>query len=430
MNKKLISNAIINYLSVGSVVIVQLSIVFFYTRYSSIEIYGQWVLLFTIPGYLSIAEFGVSAIMGTRMTKSKANKYEKMYSSQFYSSLLVYIMNFMLITLVYTAYLFSGYDIESISSLDDYELKLSIAYLLLYVLFCWLCNFLEAICRSIDQMSTGSIATSIVRLFEIILPVMSLIKGGGIYDFAFFLLVSRVFLSVVMYVYIVVIKVKLNKVKFRKKIFSHAIKLYLRGVSFLTFPIGHALLLQGVTLLIAAAFGPSSVAIFNISRTLSRLLVQSAAAINKAFWPRLTKSAIESNLFMFVKYYRMSLCIVAFYSLIATVFVYQTHELIISYWTDGNAVVNGDVLLLLLICASTTSIWQCNWVSLMSLDRSKYFGYYFLLFAFMTMCLFVVFIKHLSISDLVFYLIVLDIVLLVISQNLLSKEIKRKFHVV
>ena len=57
----------------------------------------------------------------------------------------------------------------------------------------------------------------------------------------------------------------------------------------MAFPIGNAITIQGMSLLIGSLFGPSFLSIFNTYRTLSRVLVQLIASISRSLWPEISR---------------------------------------------------------------------------------------------------------------------------------------------
>jgi len=426
--KKILLNVAANYFAVGVAILTQLLIIYFFNAYQGLDIYGEWVMIYTVPGYLSIAEFGVPAIMGTRMAKSYYHKYNTQFSLQLYSSLVVLSMNALIILFGYFLFWMLGVEFSSIKSISGDAFYLTLLFLIFYVFLCWICNFAESIYRAMDRLTKGVLLNSFIRILELFVPIYMLIDGGGVYHFALALMCSRFALTLLFLLYLTFFELSLISSVKGSRLRKHSLCLYQKGMAFMSFPLGNAALLQGVIVLVASAFGSTAVAIFSISRTLSRLLVQSSAAINKAFWPRLTSSAILGDKEGFNKYMKASIAVVSIYCILASTLVYFMYEYIVFYWTSGNAKLDEAVLLVLLFGATTTSIWQCYWVGLMSLERSKKFGYIFVLLSVVLICIFNLILDNLRIIDMAIMLVVLDMVLIVLSKKFLTLELSRRFY--
>ena len=60
--------------------------------------------------------------------------------------------------------------------------------------------------------------------------------------------------------------------------------------AFMAFPVGNAISLQGLTVVVAMVLGPVAVVTFSTMRTLSRVGFQVLNAIARTLWPELSKA--------------------------------------------------------------------------------------------------------------------------------------------
>lgn len=429
MNRKVFSNVLSNYFSVVSIALVQIGTIYFFTKFADLKIYGEWLLIFTVPGYLSIAEFGVSAIIGTRLMKSYFYGRTALYKQQIHAGLAVLGLNFAIILIVCAIYFVSGYDLTSIGSIDVHEERIIVCLLVFYVLFCWLSNFIESIYRSLDLFHVGVFYNSCIRLLEFVPSFYLLSSGFGIFHFALGLVLSRFFLFCV---FILLVVPHLKEIKHfpRFKLRSrHVFCFYLRGGRLLTFPMSNALLIQGVSVFVGVWLGASALAVFNIIRTVSRLLVQSAAAVNKAFWPRMTKSVIDKEALSFNRYIFTSVGVASCMNIVFGFGIWIFQGYIFTYMGNSKLQIPQDVFLFLLVSSLMTSVWQSYWVGLMALDRAKQFGYTFFQLSgiwFSGLILYGM-LYEITLQVVALYMVVFELAIVFVSYFNVRSEIRRVF---
>lgn len=429
ININILKNIIANYSTIISVIVAQLLTIYFFTNYKGIGFYGNWVLIYTIPGYLSIAEFGVSAIVGTRMMKSFLNKKRQIFYSQLFLSFTILTFNFVFLFLVYHLAICFGLDFNHLIKLNGVDVNFLISNLMLYVFLCWICTLFEHVFRSVDRFSTGVIATSVIRMLELVFPFY-ILKSHGVEEFVFLLLISRLILTLIFIFYV---KITIDKMLFFNRLNCKLIYvrlLFLRGISFSTFPIGNAIVLQGTSFIVGVYCGPTILGVFNILRTISRLLVQSAAAINKAFWPHLTKSSVSGDYETFEKYKRISLKIIVLYCITVSFVVCVSSDMLFKLWLGKELVFDFYQLSLLLLLSTSTSLWQCLWVCLMSIDFTKKFGYYFFSICIISQFFSLMLMSNgLPINYMVISMVLFELLVFKVANTILNLEVKRRLYV-
>ena len=64
---RFINAVIANLFSQGANILIQILSIPLFIKYWGIDIYGDWLILITIPAYLSISDFGFTTISGNLM---------------------------------------------------------------------------------------------------------------------------------------------------------------------------------------------------------------------------------------------------------------------------------------------------------------------------------------------------------------------------
>jgi O-antigen/teichoic acid export membrane protein len=125
----------------------------------------------------------------------------------------------------------------------------------------------------------------------------------------------------------------------------------------LAFPLGNALNIQGMRLVVGLALGPSAVAVFVPLRTLSRLVIQPRGVVNRVMEPEMAVAYGAKDRALFQKLFFKS-CQMTFWATLtacaalipATFWIYPT-------WTAGKLTMNWTVYLLLIAGCLLNGVW-------------------------------------------------------------------------
>jgi O-antigen/teichoic acid export membrane protein len=168
---------------------------------------------------------------------------------------------------------------------------------------------------------------------------------------------------------------KLNRLSFDRKAITILIK---PAIASMVFPIGLALIIQGVTILISVFVGGSAVAIFNIYRTLSRVLVQGVTVINQAVWPEISYAYARYDKGVIVELIKRSGKVGLTVGVTFTGIIFPFSDYLINLWV-GEVIFQDHVLLALMLFSTLLHvIWQKYWVFLMATNNHVAFAKYFI----------------------------------------------------
>lgn len=129
------------------------------------------------------------------------------------------------------------------------------------------------------------------------------------------------------------------------------------GMAFMAFPIGNALSIQGLTIVIGSTLGVAAVVVFSTTRTVTRVALQAMSVINIATWPELSRSIGAGHLAEARAILRRStqLSLAASLSLTACLAVIGTA--IVRLWTHELVSPPAVLLYLLLLVMIGDSLW-------------------------------------------------------------------------
>jgi O-antigen/teichoic acid export membrane protein len=153
------------------------------------------------------------------------------------------------------------------------------------------------------------------------------------------------------------------------------------ALSFLAFPLGLALSLQGMTLLVGHFFGPARLTLFNTYRTLSRTLVQVAAVLNRSLWTEISHFYGAGQLGVVQRLYAKGTgAAVAVCGAGAAVLV-LTGKIIIGLWTHHKVEYDSTLFVALVVVAFITCCWQIGMVVIAATNSHKRFSWAYLVSA-------------------------------------------------
>jgi O-antigen/teichoic acid export membrane protein len=143
------------------------------------------------------------------------------------------------------------------------------------------------------------------------------------------------------------------------------------AVAFMAFPLGLALSLQGMVLVIGWGLGPTAVVIFTAYRTLTRFLVQMATILNQAIWPEISAAYGAGKMALVTQLHRRGASISFWLALGAVTAMALAGEWIIEVWTRHSFEQSTVLFLFLLITVFLNVLWQTSWVVLMATNQHQ-----------------------------------------------------------
>lgn len=349
---------------------VQLLSVPLFLHYWGVDTYGEWILLSAIPAYLSLSDVGFSSVAGNRMAMLIA-KEDQLSALGVYQSgwlLILIISTFVWCIVAVTLNCFNPANILGIKFIQSKDVPAILWLLASQVLISLQGGMLSAGFRSIGKYSTGVICSTTTRLGEWTLAALALVSGGGAVHIALAFLSARLVGTFISWL-ILRKEASWLSIGFsyaRKQVISELLK---PSIAFMAFPIGLALSLQGVVIVIGLTLGAASVTLFTLYRTLSRLLIQVATTINQAVWAEISVAYGKDNFELMQKLNRKSYSFSFWFGLVGVLVVGLLGDFLIKIWTHSSVSPNSTLLWILLAGAYVNMLWQSNWVLLMATNN-------------------------------------------------------------
>lgn len=364
MIRRIIAGMGANSLGMAITIGIQLASLPLFLHYWDTATYGTWLMLSAIPAYISMADIGMVAAAGNKMTIAMGRNDPAEANRVFQSAQL-----FMLIVCTSLAIvLIAAVALIPFPGLEDVDRRIALGALLLGVLVALFGGLAEAAFKATNRYALGTLLGNLMRLAEWVGAIIGLVAFGTFAAVAMLSLAFRVAGTLLL--------IQLSRggndgLHWGTSAADRAeVRQMLKpALSFMAFPIGNAFSFQGVTLLAGALLGPASVAIFNTYRTIARLCVQVTAIFSHSLWPEYSRLFGKGGAAALAPTYRRTLALGAGLSLALALVVYFVAPFLLEIWTSGKIEFLPGLMTIMLVYAAIGGIWHVPRVVLMATNQ-------------------------------------------------------------
>ncbi len=340
-----------------------------FLKYWGTDLYGQWIVLTSISAYFSIADFGLGTACSNEFifeyVKNHFEKCRQIFVTNLFFTIGVFIAFF---TLIYLLNLFLDFkSILNITRFSSKELFFGITATLTHVFLGMISGLYNIIYRARQNYSKAVMLDNYVRFFEFLSILFGVAFELNLITILFILLFPR--LVIVFYkrqktsnVFHVPIAIKYFRLSILKRL------LY-PSFGFLTFPLGDAIQVQGITFLINSFLGSSYVVIFNTARTLFNFLKSGLVLIKMSVWPELAFSAANNNIENTKKIYYHTLGLSFYVTIFSILFLLIFGEKIYLLWVTNESFYNRGLFNSFLVAIFFNTIWYTGSIMIFVLNK-------------------------------------------------------------
>ena len=259
--------------------------------------YGDWLILFAIPSYLTLSDLGFGDASGSDMTMRVAAGDRQGAIETFQSSWVLLSLVSLFVALLAAAVVWQvrWHNWLKLATLSDRYASAVVLVLGLYILVSQQCGILESGFRCDGNFATGNVGGTVIRVVECATGTASGALSGSLLVAASAYLISRI-AGTFAYGLVLRRKNRWLSVGFRFAKFSKVKELAAPAFGFIALPLANAISIQGLTLVIGSVLGSVAVVQFSTLRTLSRVNFQLMTVIAWALWPELSRAFGAGNL--------------------------------------------------------------------------------------------------------------------------------------
>jgi O-antigen/teichoic acid export membrane protein len=289
LKRRLIAGFGANTFSRLSTTLTQIFSVPVFLSHWGVHLYGEWILLNTIPSYLGLSDVGFGSVAGNEMTMlAAAQDFDQalvvFQSVWVLTTVITSLLGLLLIATVWLLPLGAWLNMHAISGPDA---RLIVLLLGLAVLLGMQETLFQAAFRCVGKYPLGTMAKSLV----VLAAFLSTMVGVALHLTPVPVTVLYVAVNAVGVVALwFLLRREVPWIRFGIRHAQWAVIRRLTGpaLSYMSFPLVNALNFQGILVVIGYVLGPIAVVTFNTARTISRSAAQGMNLINNSIWPEMS----------------------------------------------------------------------------------------------------------------------------------------------
>ncbi len=323
-----------------------------------IQLYGEWLMLSAIPTYLSIGDGGFASAACRDMTMRTAAEDRKGALSVFQSTwslLLMVSLAMCVLAFLCVAFLplrdWLGFEVMT-------RRQVQIVLLLLtgHVLIGFQGGLINGGFWVAGRYPLGMTLTATIQLLEFVGLAAAVALGGGPIGAATGFLSGRAVGTIIMWLYQHRVSPWLSH-GFVHATLGEIKRLTAPAFASLAFPLGNALNIQGIRLVVGLALGAAAVSVFVPLRTMTNLALQPRAIINRLIEPELGLAFGAGDLPLIRSFFIKS-CRLSFWACLLSVLVVGgLGGWILPIWTSGKIAMHWPAFILLLAGVPLNALW-------------------------------------------------------------------------
>ncbi len=370
--RRLLLGFISNWVSKTASSIIQLIQVPFFLHYWPEAQYGEWIIVNSLPTYLSFSNIGFGTVAGNEMTMAEARGDREGALRSFQSCWWLICLALLVAgsALAITLFFVPIGKLLNVHIISDTDARWILMYLGVSVLLGQLEQLLQSAFRAVGRYPYGSFVKSCLTLAAFGSTLVPVGLGYGPRTTALVLasanMAGTIFLAIL-------VRIQIPWIRFgwRYASFSEIRRMAPLAFAFLGFPLGNGLNLQGTLQVVSYAMGPVAVVIFSTARTISRIALQMVQMINSTFEPEFSRSFAKNDIPLVRTLHRHAcqMALLIAFGVVACVMIGGPYFL--SHWTRGKVPPNPMLLFLLLVVVIFFAMWSTSSTVMYATNQHK-----------------------------------------------------------
>lgn len=380
VKRRLTLGFISNWISKLASTIIQLVQVPVFLHFWTVPVYGEWMILNSIPAYLSFSNIGFGSVAGNEMTMLVAGEDREGALRVFQSCwwFIAMICSAVIALLSITLYFIPAARLLKIHNISRYDAKWIIFYLGVAVMLGQFEQLLQSAYRCIGRYPFGSFIKSIFSLSAFGCMILSVAFGAGPRITALVFAAANVAGTTIL-CFLVRRDIPWIEYGWKHASFAEIRALARPAIAFMGFPIGNALNLQGTLLAVGYALGPTAVVVFGTARTVSRVALQMVSMVNTTFEPEMSIAYGAKNLPLVRSLLRRACQLALIVAVVIVLAMMTVGPWFLHHWTGGHVPPSRTLLDILLLVVILYALWSTSSVLMTSTNQHQRLATYYVI---------------------------------------------------
>lgn len=372
IRRRLLANAGANSFGKALSVVIQLVSVPVLLHHWGAAVYGEWILLSTVPTYFAMSDIGFGNVAGNEMTMLVAAEKSEEALDVFQSvSLFITGLSVLICMLFSIGVWYLPVDkwlhIRAISRSDTRMILLLLGVSALLTLqegLFWGCF------RCVGKYSLGTMAKSAVLAGSFLGLLVAASCGASPLQVAMVIVVINACGTVGLWA---LLRMQAEWLRYgRSHARWHTIqRLFWPAASYMSFPVSNLLNVQGTLIVIGNTFGPVGAVTFSTARTISRSVLQALALINASVWPEISAAFGAGRLALVRRIHRTSCQVSIVVCVGTTMLVAIFGNRLWDAWTLGRVPTDPLLLKILLLQMLLGAFWYTSSIVPVAINRHE-----------------------------------------------------------
>jgi O-antigen/teichoic acid export membrane protein len=351
-----------------------------FLHFWSVPLYGEWMIVNSIPAYLSFSNVGFGSVAGNEMTMLVARDDRAAALRIFQSCwwLIAIICTATIVLLSGTLYYLPASRLLRLTTLGETDTKWIIFYLGVSVLLGQLEQLLQSAYRAIGRYPYGTFLKNMFSLFAFACMIGAVILGAGARVTALVFAAVNVAITI-FFCFLVRHDIPWIEYGWQHASIAEIRKLARPAFAYMGFPLGNALTLQGSLLAVGYALGPADVVIFSTARTVSRVALQMVQMVNNTFEPEMSIAFGAGNYELTRTLLRRACQLALLVALILVLVMLSFGPWFLVHWTGGRVPPSRPLLSILLVVVVLYALWSTCGTLMTSTNQHQRLAIYYIL---------------------------------------------------
>ena len=338
-----------------------------------VEDYGRWLVLYSFPSWISLANLGFGSVASNEMSMASAagniGKARTVYSTTLALVAAIFVAGLLLVSGIVP--FLPSEQLLKLPAERHTEITLVIIWFTISTLLTFFGEVYEARFRSARKAHMPVILYSFRPWFEL-LGMVIVLKFSHRFDYlAIAVLCTTLLYTIAMkwLSYRSIKEITFSTSDIRKEQLR---PLFKKGLSFQAFPLGNALIFQGNILVVQVILGPVAVAIFGSVRTLVRSINQMFELVNQVMWPELSLLFGVGDYPRIARLHRIGVAVSISAAIVCVASLAIFGKPLYAFWTHNSIPLQQSLLLLFLLPIPFNALWFTS--SVIHMASNQYEG--------------------------------------------------------
>jgi O-antigen/teichoic acid export membrane protein len=372
IKRALIKNSIAGIWSKVSTLLFRIIQVPLLLYYLGVNGYGLWLVIASLPSWLTLANMGFGSVSANEMSIAMANgdvsKARKILSSTVALIFIISVTGILLIVLI-APFIRWEYFLKLPAGRHK-ELTFTMIWLCSSVFLSFTTDVLSGRFRAARRAHISMLLDSFKPWLELLLMAIVL-RFSTRYDFLALSLLASMLVYLIINTWLSGRSLPALRFSIRDIEVGQFRLLFRKGIAFQAFPLGNAFLFQGNLLIIQAILGPVAVALFATARTLVRSINQLMEMVNAIIWPELSVLIGTNDLVRAARLHRIGVGFTFIVSVTCVFILSVFGQSIYELWTRKAIALPQHLLILFLLPIIFNAVWFTSSVVHVSCNKHE-----------------------------------------------------------